>query len=132
MAELDIQKQLAYWRDGAVEAFGAAQDMILRDQRVLFGLFFVHLTLEKALKAYICRQTGQLPPRIHNLIRLAEIAGLNLDEEQIKIMAAVNEFNLEGRYPETWMPPPTLDEAKEYLMRSKKVFEWLNNLLSKP
>lgn len=55
MPEFDIQKQVIYWRDGAIEAFDAAQDMILRDKRILFGLFFVHLGLEKILKAHISR-----------------------------------------------------------------------------
>ena len=129
MGDFDIQKQVIYWRDGATEAFDAAQDMILRDKRVLFGLFFVHLGLEKILKARICRHTKQFPPRIHNLIRLAEIAEIKIDDEQIRILSLLNEFNLEGRYPENWAEPPTLEQAKMYLERSRKVFEWLTNQL---
>ena len=129
MAEIDIQKHIDYWRDGANEAFIAAQDMILRDQRILFGLFFAHLALEKILKAHVCRQTQQIPPRIHNLIRLAEIAQLELSDEQIRILSSINEFNLEGRYPENWIAPPTLDDAKNYLANSQKVLEWLTNQL---
>jgi HEPN domain-containing protein len=129
MPEFDIQKQVIYWRDGAIEAFDAAQDMILRDKRILFGLFFVHLSLEKILKAHISRQTRGFPPRIHNLIRLAEIAEIVMDDEQIRILSSLNEFSLEGRYPENWTEPPSLEQAKVYLERSRKVFQWLTNLL---
>jgi HEPN domain-containing protein len=129
MAELDIQKQIQYWRNGAQEAFDAAQDLVNRDHRILFGLFFVHLALEKALKAHVCLTTRQMPPRIHNLNRLMELAQLPVDDEVLTTASAMNEFNLEGRYPENWMTPPTLAEAQDYLEQSKKVFEWLMSRL---
>ncbi len=129
MTQIDIQKHVTHWREGAIEALAASRDMILRDKRTLFGLFFIHLAIEKILKAHVCSQTGELPPRIHNLIRLAEIAGLELDDEQIRVLAALNEFNLEGRYPETWSAPPSVELAQQYLNRSEKVFTWLMSQL---
>ena len=42
---INIEKQVAYWRDGAVEDWEIAQELIERG-RTRHGLFFVHLSLE--------------------------------------------------------------------------------------
>jgi HEPN domain-containing protein len=111
-----------------MEAMEAAEDLINQDHRILFGLFFVHLALEKIIKAHIWRVKKKMPPRIHNLIRLSEVAGLTLDENNRNILAEVNEFNIEGRYSDLLMPPPSLEEARQYLQRAKGTFEWLTRL----
>lgn len=91
------------------------------------GLFLGHLALEKILKAHVCRTTQDLAPRIHNLIRIAELAGFNLSSDQMDILAELNAFNVEGRYPETLQAPPSASEGEQYLVRAKEVFEWLKN-----
>lgn len=74
---VDIIHQIAHWRDGAREEWQVATEL-LEKGRVRQALFFTHLALEKALKAHVCRHTGDLAPRTHNLVRLAEIAGLTV------------------------------------------------------
>jgi HEPN domain-containing protein len=124
---IDIDRQIAYWREGAQEDWVVAQELV-NGNRTRHGLFFAHLALEKVLKAHVCRQTRDLAPRIHNLVRLAELADISLRPEQIDVLAEMNAFNLESRYPELLMPPPTLKEAKAYMSRAKEVFQWLMNL----
>jgi HEPN domain-containing protein len=121
---IDIARQVAYWRDSAREDWDVAQDLMAQD-RVRHALFFTHLALEKALKAYVCWQTNDLAPRMHNLIRLAEIGALSLSQDYEDVLAEMNAFNLEGRYPDMLMPPPNLSEAQDYLKRSEEVFQWL-------
>ena len=121
----DIQKHIIHWREGAQEALDAADDLINKDRRILFGLFFVHLALEKIIKARFLHVKKGVLPRIHNLVRLAELAELELDDKTRKILAEVNEFNIEGRYSDLLMPPPSLEEARNYLQRAKGAFEWL-------
>ena len=121
---IDIARQVAYWRDSAREDWGVAQDLIAQ-ARVRHALFFAHLALEKALKAHVCRQTNDLAPRMHNLIRLAEIGAVRLSQGYEDVLAEMNAFNLEGRYPDMLMPPPNLAEAQDYLKRSEEVFQWL-------
>jgi HEPN domain-containing protein len=89
------------------------------------GLFFAHLAMEKLLKALVCRHTRELPPRIHNLTRLSEMAGLKLDVGQTNALAAMNQFNLEGRYPESFTPPLSPEKATKYIARSQEVLTWL-------
>ncbi|HEY4691735.1 MAG TPA: HEPN domain-containing protein [Anaerolineae bacterium] len=125
---VDIDKQVAYWRGGAQEDWAVAQELV-RSGRARHGLFFAHLALEKVLKAHVCRQMRDLAPRLHNLIRLAELAGIALSQAQIDVLAEMNAFNIEGRYPDTLTPPPRQPEALEYLARAGEVFNWLTNQL---
>jgi len=124
----NIEKHIFHWREGAQEALDAADDLINKDRRILFGLFFVHLALEKIIKALFLRVKKEMPPRIHNLVRLAEMAELVMDDQTRKILAEVNEFNIEGRYSDLLIPPPSLEEARNYLRRAKGAFEWLTKL----
>lgn len=121
---IDIVRQVAYWRDGAREDWAVAQDLIAQG-RVRHALFFAHLALEKALKAHVCRQTNDLAPRMHNLVRLAETGVVPLSQDYEDVLAEMNAFNLEGRYPDLLMPPPSLAEAQAYLERAEEVLVWL-------
>ena len=128
MSNLDIQKQISHWKNGAIEDWAAARSL-LKDKKIRHGLFFAHLALEKLLKAHVCRDTQDLAPRIHNLSRLAARTTLNLSQEREDVLAEMNAFNLEGRYPDLLMTPPTKKEANEYMRRAQEVYEWLLNQL---
>ena len=121
---IDINKQIEFWSKGASEDWEVASDLVDRN-RVRHGLFFAHLALEKALKAHVCSVTQDLAPRLHNLVRLSEIAELSLNPDQLDILAEMNAFNIEGRYPDALSLPPTKKQALEYIAKSKKVFQWL-------
>ncbi|MDA0243265.1 MAG: HEPN domain-containing protein [Chloroflexi bacterium] len=121
---INIEKQIAYWHDGAIEDWEVAQGLLSRHQ-IRHGLFFLHLALEKLLKAHVCQQTQDLAPRIHNLVRLAELTALAFSSDHMDISADINAFNLEGRYPDTLMPPPSTSEALAYSHRAQGVYQWL-------
>ncbi len=125
---VDILKQIAIWKAGAGEDIEVARELIA-NRRIRHALFFAHLSLEKMLKAHVCKHTEDLAPRIHNLVRLAEVADLNLQPDQLDVLAEMNAFHIEGRYPESLTPVPTLKEAKRYLSRAEEVFQWLKDPL---
>ena len=57
--------------------------------------------MEKTLKAtFVAKKENTVPPTTHNLVKLAELSGLELSEEQRVFLDEVNEFNLEARYPD--------------------------------
>ena len=87
------------------------------------------MTLEKRLKAHVCKQTRDLAPRIHNPVRLSELAGLELQEEEIKFLGLVNDFNLEGRYGEHLAAVPELTQAEGIMRRTEEMLTWLNATL---
>lgn len=120
-----MEKFVAYWRDSAKEDWGACQDLA-RANRRRQALFFAHLALEKLLKAHVCRRTNAMPPRIHSLTRLAEIAGVAPNSRQLEILAEINRFNLEGRYPEDIEAiQVTKADVQYYLKRAKEIYQWL-------
>jgi HEPN domain-containing protein len=121
---VDITKQVEHWRDGAREEWQVAGEL-LEKGRVRHALFFAHLALEKALKAHVCRHTGDLAPRTHNLVRLAEFGARECSPEQLRILAKLNDFSQTGRYPEGVTPVPTSDQARQYVDDAGLVFQWL-------
>ena len=123
---IDIRKQMQRWRDGAEEDLAVAREL-LGSGRVRHGLFFAHLALEKLLKAHICRRTGDLAPRIHNLVRLAEVAGIQTSPAHLDVLAEMNAFNLQARYPDSLSPALTATQAQGYLARAEEVFQWLTD-----
>ncbi|MHC4772116.1 MAG: HEPN domain-containing protein [Planctomycetota bacterium] len=121
---VDIHKQISYWRSGAEEDVIVAAELI-GNKRYRHGLFFAHLALEKILKAHICKKKNELAPRIHNLVRLSEVAAIELDEDILDHLADMNEFNLEGRYPIQYIDTASNPEANSYLNKTKEVIQWL-------
>ncbi len=125
---IDINKQISFWRQGASEDFEVARELIL-NKRARHGLFFLHLSLEKLIKAHVCKNTNDIAPRIHNLIRLSEAASLFFEQSFTDLLAELNAFNIEGRYPDSTIIPVSQGEAIDYLNRAEEVFTWLMNQL---
>lgn len=57
------------------------------------------------------------------------MAELELAAEHLDVLAEMNEFNLEGRYPITYVAPPTQEEALNYMKKARMMFEWLTRQL---
>lgn len=125
---VDIAQQIAYWRDGALEEWQVASEL-LEKGRIRHAMFFAHLALEKALKAHVCRHTGDLAPRTHNLARLAEVAAVEPTTSHLQVLSILNEFSQAGRYPDDRVPLPTLDQARLRIGEANEVLQWLMQLL---
>ena len=121
---VNINTQIQNWLKGGQEDWLAACSLI-EHNHLRQGLFMAHLALEKFLKAKVCRETRDLAPRLHNLVQLAALAKLNPTTDQLDTLADMNDFNLEGRYPEEMTAPPTAAESRALMARTKEVIEWL-------
>jgi len=95
------------------------------DGHIRHGLFFAHLALEKLLKAHVCKHTGDLAPKTHNLARLAALAALRVNDEDLDLLADMNAFCLDGRYPPHVLPSTSLEEAQTYMKRAEGVLQCL-------
>lgn len=87
------------WAEQARYDVGTA-DAMLKAGRYLYVLFCCQQAVEKAIKAIIVRKTGELPPRVHNLLRLAEVAEIKPDVEQTRFFAELSGYYIQSRYPE--------------------------------
>ena len=125
---INIDTQIKHWVEGSREEWEVACELIANG-RTRHGLFGAHLALEKILKAHVCRHTGDLAPRIHNLARLVELAALDIDQETKNFLFEMNKFNLVGRYPEHQAPIPDLPSAKTIMCRVEEILQCLNKTL---
>jgi HEPN domain-containing protein len=125
---MDVEKQIGYWMTSSDEDFAAAQSL-LEKGHLRHSLFFAHLAIEKVLKAHVTRKTNDIPPRIHNLVRLAEIAALKLDQEQEQLLREFGVYQLGGRYPDSEEVSLGSNFAKEEISRAKRMLSWLKKQL---
>jgi HEPN domain-containing protein len=125
---VNAAKHVQYWRTGAEEDVAAA-GTLLEKGHLRHALFFAHLAVEKMLKAHVVKATGQVPPKIHDLLRLAELAGLSLSTARREFLADIQEHCLEGRYPEKWPPEPSRPEAETAMRETREALKWLSSLL---
>ncbi len=66
---MDIAKQIEYWKKGAINDIDSAE-LLINNGKYLHGLFFCHLVIEKIIKAHVAKDTGEVPPKSHNLVWL--------------------------------------------------------------
>ena len=119
-----IQKQTAYWLRNSREDLRVA-NMLLRQRKTRHALFFLHLAMEKLLKAMVCKATRQPAPRIHSLPVLAERAAAVLQAGQRQFLAGFDRFNLAGRYPDDLTPIPRAPQALKLAQEFRKVYRCL-------
>lgn len=97
-----------------------------------YTLYFLHLSIEKLLKAIYIKINNTDPIRTHNLTLFAQKCNLELSNEQWDLLAELNEFNIESRYPEYKMSLYETAKKKytsNYLDRSKEIRKWLKKKL---
>jgi HEPN domain-containing protein len=87
-----------YWLTSSADDLDTA-DKLFATKKYHHCLFFVHLAVEKLLKAiYVSKKNDAAPP-IHDLVRLAQkTETVKLDEEMIAQLAEISTFNVAARY----------------------------------
>ena len=98
-----MKESVQYWFGLADYDIESAKVM-LSGRRYLYVGFMCHQAIEKALKAIISLDCveGEIPPKIHNLVKLVNKAGLyeKLSTEQLEFIDMMNPLNVEARYPD--------------------------------
>lgn len=130
-AELDVAQVVAFWMTEAEEALEVADHLVAKAD-YSYALFFGHLAIEKALKAqYVLRREQHAPP-LHNLLRLARAAELEVDEKTADKLTTVTAFNLEARYPDfkrTFRQICTPEYTAAQMTAIKELMQWLRSQL---
>ena len=105
---------------------------MLTSGRYLYVIFCCQQAVEKALKALIAQQTGEMPPRLHNLSRLAEAANVQPDADRTELLLWLTNAYIRSRYPgQPGAPDESLDAtiSSQILSRTEETCEWLLSLL---
>ena len=126
-------------REEALEWLRAAEDdlvdaeVLLRAGRYAAAAFHAHQAAGKALKAAIIALRGELPPRIHNLVRLAEVLGVE-DAEILEAVRRLNPHYRVARYPDAanGVPSEVYSEsiASELVELARRVVDWVKRRLA--
>jgi HEPN domain-containing protein len=124
---IDIPQHIEYWRTGSDEDIAASREL-LKTGYIRHGLFFAHLALEKIIKAHVVKNSKKPPPKIHNLVWLVSLSGLELDEDSLAFLGKFNIFQLECRYPDTGV---VMDKttARKKLSEAEKMQQWFKKQL---
>jgi HEPN domain-containing protein len=94
------EEHIEYWINSAQQDWDAVHSLI-NGKNYIQALFFAHLVLEKISKAiWIKYNESNIPPKIHNILKLLSQTPVNLSMEQLEYLVEVNKFQLEGRYPD--------------------------------
>ena len=93
--------KVEYWLELCEDDVKAASAM-LKSKNYLWTGFICHLIAEKALKAAIANITNEIPPKTHDLPRLAGKTNLrdDISEEHMLLLKKLMPLQIEARYPE--------------------------------
>jgi HEPN domain-containing protein len=127
---VDIAKLAQAWQHSSREDLKVAQSLF--DKRhYAYCLFFCHLAVEKALKQiYILRQQ-KLPPFIHNLARIADESGMQLDDSLRMDLQELTTFNIKARYEivkAQFHRKATKPYAQKWLKRTTEILSLLRKV----
>jgi HEPN domain-containing protein len=132
---MKMNESVKYWMDLAEYDFESAKVM-LNGGRYLYVGFMCHQTIEKALKAVISNDCAddEIPPKIHNLQKLAENAELftKMSENQKEILRKLNPLNIEARYPKYKSHLAgnlTGDICQEFIVETEGLLCWIKERL---
>lgn len=127
---MDKNKHINYWIESATHDLESAESLYSAE-KYDWCLFISHIVIEKILKAkYVSHNDNAIPPKIHNLLRLAELSDINFSEEQIDLIDRINDFNIEARYPDykfSFYKTCTREFTDEYFNKTKELFEWIKS-----
>ncbi len=122
-----------YWVDSSDNDL-STMNHLFEKKDYHWSLFIGHLVVEKLLKAYYVQNISNHPPRIHNLLRLAEKSDLALSEKQKDFLTTVTAFNLGARYDDYKMEfykTCTQEFTKEWISEIKGFRKWIKKELLK-
>jgi HEPN domain-containing protein len=129
---MDRNEIIRYWLESADEDFVVAEHLLQAGDH-LWCLFAAHLVVEKALKAAVVSLSQGHAPPIHNLVRLAQLAGIDVDEPTGELFAELTRFNIEARYPkdkQALRAIATEAYARRKLAAVRGVLKWIQNALN--
>lgn len=128
---MELAEIIGHWCRISEEKWKTVE-VLMKTERYADALFFSHLALELLLKGLVVLHTKEQAPYIHDLPRLAYLAGLEPDEEQKKQLEIITTFNVEGRYDDYKMAlyrRATKEYTQEYVHKADMLRLWIQKRL---
>ncbi len=123
-----------YWIESSDEDYNVMK-VLYNNKKNSYCLFFGHLVIEKLLKALYAKNNKNAPyaPKSHDLLYLTERIGLNLTDDQEKLLNIITRFNMSARYDDykkEFQEKCTEEYTLEQIQNIEGVRLWLKNLLT--
>lgn len=98
-----------------------------------WALFIGHIVIEKLLKACYVKFNDGKVPFTHDLLRLAKLAGLDVNNELAISLDLISNFNISARYPDykqAFYEKCTREYAEINIKKIEGVRVWLKEMLN--
>lgn len=122
-----MQKDIDYWVELSKYDIKTA-DAMFKSRRYLYVLFTCQQAVEKILKALVTKNIKKFPPKTHDLLKLTELSGIDVDEIKKEFLSRLSFYYIETRYPqEIARISKDINKkiAHEYLKNTKALLRWL-------
>jgi len=122
-----------YWLEISNDDLETAK-WLLEGKKLIYCCYLCHQVVEKALKSVVSYKTKEMPPKIHDLRKLAKIGELVLKEEDYNLIDVLSPLQIEARYPEyKKQMEKTLnyDRVKNIVLETERFLCWIKELLKK-
>lgn len=127
---MEINDIIQSWQEQSADDLRVAEDMFAT-KHYAPCLFFLHLAIEKLLKASAVQTLKAPAPYTHDLVTLAQVAEITLEADQQDYLREVNTFNIRARYDDykrEFYKRATADFTVAHLDKAKTFITWLHNL----
>ena len=122
---MTAQEIIDHWRKGAQDSFEAAK-WAYESGKYELSLFHCHLAMEKIFKSIYMEKKDEFAPKTHDLVQLASLIGIQLEDAEKEHLEEITKFATEARYADS---PWSEEHANK-----ESVHTWINfveNFLSK-
>jgi HEPN domain-containing protein len=120
------------WFMAAEDDLLSAKTLISEERLTNIVAFHCQQCIEKSLKGIIEEQ-NKPSVKSHDLLRLRDIAGISLSEQETIILEIINEVYIDARYPADLglMPngKPTTEEAETFISFTENLHDKLIRLI---
>lgn len=126
-----MRPEAQLWWDQAQADLDSAE-AILDVGKFYVSVFLAQQAVEKGLKAHYLEKEREMPPRTHNINRLAE--ELDVPEEYLDGIRNLSTEYITARYPDAayGLPVEIYDKeiATDHVRLAKEVITWIKNQLT--
>jgi HEPN domain-containing protein len=130
---MELSKKISYWLEISEYDLETAKYM-QKSGRYLYTVFTCQQAVEKMLKAIYLQKFGKEAPFTHNLVYIYNLLEIYLTTNEVKLLAVLTAYYIEGRYPSYKKKMSSLIKKEKSLSLLKKSEELLQclKILIKP
>ena len=98
---------------------------LIDKERVLHGLFYCHLVIQKILRAIVIKKTNAIPSKTIDLNTLLDKSNIELNKENMDFIKILINFHIQGRYPSINQVTPNSNVGNDYISQTESLYNTL-------